>query len=160
MQQFELPRTGYQQQNTQLTVNPGLQQYLGWDPSKSTPAPMAPTGNPAFNPSNPGVNPGNNGGLNTEQNQNQLAKSWGEMGFGNKVNMVFGGLKTLGSLYASIKQIGMAEKQLAQQREQWNKTWGMAVNQHNEALNVRAANRFNQNRALAQKQYDAYKVEK
>lgn len=132
--------------------------YFGWYNNNitSTPAPYN------YNFSNPSAFTTNQlGTINTAQNNGILSgisKGWNGMDFGSKLNTVFGGLQTLGSLYGSIKSIGLAEKQLAQQRDQWNKTWGMAVKQHNEGVSNRAANKYNQNRDYASREYERNKV--
>lgn len=149
----------YQPQQTSLAVSPNTN-YLGWYnsnvPNNSLPY--------NYNFNNPNsFSTSQLGTLNTGQNNGILSgiqKGWNGMDFGSKLNTVFGGLQTLGSLYGSIKSIGLAEKQLAQQREQWNKTWGMAVNQHNEGVSTRAANKYNQNRDYASREYQRNKVEK
>nr|DAP09404.1 MAG TPA: hypothetical protein [Caudoviricetes sp.] len=65
----------------------------------------------------------------------------------NKANTLFGGLQTLGNLYSGIQSIRLGKQQLRQARDQWNKQWDAARKTHNEALDLRATNRFNGNAA-------------
>lgn len=84
--------------------------------------------------------------LNAQLNPGDAAK-WGGLSFMNKANTIFGGLQTLGNLYGAIQSIRLGKQQLRDARNQWNQQWGLARKTHNEALELRAHNLNNGNKA-------------
>lgn len=120
-----------------------------------------------YNPTNSWNNLGSFSGtpgtaLNWQTNpttgNESLGSSWNKLGFGDKLNTVFGGLQTLGGLYSSIMGIRMGKEQMRQQRDIWNKTWDAQRKTHNEALETRSHNQNNGNAAKIQDSVNRFSI--
>ena len=61
--------------------------------------------------------------------------------FGN----IWGGLQALTGLYGALKQSRMANKQYDLQNDMWKKSWDANKKSVNESVDLRAANRYNEN---------------
>lgn len=78
---------------------------------------------------------------NNETYQNMHGNLSAKNQFGN----LWGGLQALTGLYSGVKQMRMADKQYNLQNDMWNKSWDANKKSVNESVDLRAANRFNEN---------------
>lgn len=77
---------------------------------------------------------------NNETFQNMHGNLSAKNQFGN----LWGGLQALTGLYSGIKQMRLADKQYDLQNDMWNKSWDANKKSVNESVDLRAANRFNE----------------
>lgn len=78
-----------------------------------------------------------------KQGLGSLKQGWGDLSMNQKFNTGIGAAQSLFGMYAGFKQLGMAKKQMQQQANQWNQTWGAAKKGLNEASELRAKLRNN-----------------
>ena len=125
----------------------------------NNPSSLGLTNPPQVQVSNPyyynqiGINP------NAQQSMwDNMKASWNASSFADRMNTVFGGLQTLGNLYAGLRGVSLANKQFKQQQDQWNKTWDATKKGLNESLAVRSYNRNNGNMAAVKRDQERYGV--
>ena len=92
------------------------------------------------------------------QGAGALKGAWGDMSNIEKFNTGLGGVKSIMDMYSSFKQISAAKKQMALQRDMWNKQWGAARNTLNESSAYRARLRNNNDPVASKREADKYKV--
>lgn len=90
-------------------------------------------------------------------NNDIFSRSWDSLGAMDKLRVGFGGLQSAFGIYSGLKQLSMAKKQFAFQKQAYENQWNMQKKQHNEAVLGRMAGKYN-NRGTAQRMYDAFKV--
>nr|DAN41870.1 MAG TPA: hypothetical protein [Caudoviricetes sp.] len=87
-----------------------------------------------------------------------LAQAWNTSSFADRMNTIFGGLQTLGNLYAGLRGVSLANKQFKQQQAQWNATWDATKKGLNEALANRSYNRNNGDMGAVQRDQERYGI--
>lgn len=86
-----------------------------------------------------------------DNNHNNLSEK-------NQFGNIWGGLQALNGLYSSIKQMRMADKQFDMQNDIWNKSWDANRKSVNEAVDFRAASRFNERPEERKKHVEKYSI--
>lgn len=76
----------------------------------------------------------------------------------NKFGNIMGGIQTAANLYGGYKQLKLAGKQFAAQKDMWNKTWDASKKNINEGVENRAKLRHNNNEAMVKQDKDKYSV--
>lgn len=92
------------------------------------------------------------------QGAGALKGAWGDMSGIEKFNTGLGGVKSIMDMYSSFKQISAAKKQMALQRDMWNKQWGAAQSTLNESSAYRSRLRNNSDPVASKREADKYKV--
>lgn len=77
-------------------------------------------------------------------NNETYQKMHGNLSAKNQFGNLWGGLQALTGLYSGIKQMRMADKQYNMQKDMWKKSWDANKKSVNESVDLRAANRFNE----------------
>lgn len=81
----------------------------------------------------------------TLSNNEFYQQNHGNLSAKNQFGNLWGGLQALTGLYSGIKQMRLADKQYDMQKDMWNKSWDANKKSVNESVDLRAANRFNEN---------------
>ena len=87
-----------------------------------------------------------------------LKQGWGDLSLNQKFNTGIGAAQSLFGMYSGFKQLGMAKKQMEQQRNQWNQTWDATTKGLNEASELRAKLRNNGVKSGVDRDVKKYKV--
>lgn len=84
-------------------------------------------------------------GIASDISNNEFYKqNHGDLSAKNQFGNIWGGLQSLSGLYGTFKQSRMADKQYNMQKDMWNKSWDANKKSVNEAVDLRAASRFNE----------------